>query len=62
MADKANESTVPADWLEALAESEAQLAAGQTVSGKVVRRHLRDSLARLEAKQVLPKRGAASRR
>ena len=53
----------PPGWLEALAESEAELAAGQTVPGEVVRRRLRDSIARLEAKQAAgPNRGAASRR
>lgn len=40
---------VPAGWLEALAESEAQLAAGETVPGATVRQGLRDSIARLAA-------------
>ena len=40
----------PAEWLEALAESDADLAAGRIVSGEVVLRDLKDSLARLEAK------------
>jgi len=43
---------VPASWLEALAESEAELAAGQTVPGEVVRQRLLDSIARIEAKQA----------
>jgi hypothetical protein len=40
----------PAGWLDILAESEADLAAGRIVSGEEVMRDLRDSLARLEAK------------
>lgn len=62
MAETANDTEVPAGWLEVLAESEAQLAAGQTVPGEVVRQILRDSIARLEAKQVTTPRGVASRR
>ena len=42
--------SAPADWLEALAESDADLAAGRIASGDVVLRELKDSLARLEAK------------
>ena len=42
----------PAGWLEALAESEAQLAAGQIVNGDEVMRELDDCIARLEAKQA----------
>jgi hypothetical protein len=45
-----NLPTAPADWLEALAESDADLAAGRIVPGEVVLRDLKDSLARLEAK------------
>lgn len=51
----------PADWeppmpteaelLAALEESEADLAAGRTVPGELVRQGLLDSIARLEAKQ-----------
>lgn len=53
----------PAGWLEILEESEAELAAGLTVSGEVVRQMLRDSLARLEARQgTVPLRRAPSRR
>jgi hypothetical protein len=43
----------PPGWLEALAESEAELAAGMTVSGASVRRRLLDSLDRLEASASL---------
>jgi len=39
-----------ARWLEALAESEADLAAGRIVPGDVVVRDLRDGLARLESR------------
>ena len=48
MADTVH-TTAPPDWLEALAESEADLAAGRIVSGELVLRELRDSLARLES-------------
>jgi len=40
----------PAGWEEALAISEAQADAGETVSADVVRQHLREGLARLEAR------------
>jgi hypothetical protein len=63
MADDRNHAEIPAGWLEALARSEAQLAAGQIVPGEVVRQRLLDSIARLEAKQNgRQKRGAASKR
>ncbi len=39
----------PAGWLEALDESEAELAAGMTVPGDIIMRELYDSIARLEA-------------
>ena len=53
----------PAEWLEALAESEAQLAAGQTVPATEVTRGLRDGIARLEDKQAAASgRKAAARR
>jgi hypothetical protein len=42
----------PTGWLEALAESEAELAAGETVPGEVVRQRLLDSIARIEARQA----------
>ena len=40
----------PAEWAEILAESEAEADSGLSVPGEVVRRELRDSIARLEAK------------
>jgi hypothetical protein len=53
----------PVGWLEILEESEAELAAGLTVPGEVVRQMLHDSLARLEAKQdAAPPRRVPSRR
>jgi hypothetical protein len=53
----------PADWLEALAESEAELAAGQTVPGDEIMRELHESIGRLEARQPrMPKRKASSHR
>ena len=42
----------PAGWLEALERSEAQLAAGQVVSGDEVIRKLHASIARVEARQA----------
>jgi hypothetical protein len=54
---------VSAEWLEALAESEAQLAAGQTVPGAEVMRGLREGIARLEDKRAAASgRKAAARR
>jgi hypothetical protein len=41
----------PADWLPDIAESEAELAAGDTIPAETVVQSLRDSIARLEAKQ-----------
>jgi hypothetical protein len=43
-------SPPPADWLREIAESEAQLAAGEIVSGDAVLQELRDDIAQLEAK------------
>lgn len=50
MDDTVHRAEPPTAWLEALAESDADLAAGRIVSGDVVMRDLRDALARLEAK------------
>jgi len=49
----------PATWQEILEESEAELAAGQIISGEQVMRDLKDALARLESKPLLfdPKPG-----
>jgi ribosomal protein L29 len=53
----------PAGWLESLARSEAQIAAGQIVSGEQVMREIRESIARLETKHAKePKRRATRRR
>jgi hypothetical protein len=53
----------PAGWLESLAESEAQLAAGQIVDGEEVMRELDACITRLEAKQASrPQRKAAAGR
>jgi hypothetical protein len=43
---------VPAGWLDAIAESEAELAARQTVPGDEVMRALYESIARLEVRQT----------
>ena len=51
---------VPAGWLEALARSEAQLAAGEIVTGDDIMRELHESVARLEAKRAAERhRGTA---
>jgi hypothetical protein len=63
MDDPTPPNLAPAEWLEALAESEAQLAAGQTVPAEIVRQGLRASIARLEAKLTTDRRrGATARR
>ncbi len=49
----------PPRWLESLAKSEAERAAGQTVSGEAIMRELYESIARMEAKHTAkPKRKA----
>jgi hypothetical protein len=50
MDDTVHHAEPPTGWLEALAESDDDLAAGRIVPGDVVMRDLRDALARLEAK------------
>jgi hypothetical protein len=55
-----NHSEVPTGWLEALAESEAELATGQTVLGEAVRQRLLDSIARIEAKQAAARQRSAA--
>jgi hypothetical protein len=44
----------PAGWIAALERSEAQPAAGLTVSSDEVQQGLRDAIARLESKQKQP--------
>ena len=53
MDDNPPNAPVPAGWLEALEESDADIAAGRIVSGDIVLRDLKDSLARLEAKDAV---------
>jgi hypothetical protein len=50
MDDTVHHAEARAGWLEVLAESDADLAAGRVVAGDVVMRDLHDCLARLEAK------------
>jgi hypothetical protein len=52
MDDNPPSAPVPAGWLEVLAESEAELAAGLTVPGDVIMSELYESIARMEAKQA----------
>ena len=47
-----DESGGPRDWLEALEQSEAQLAAGETVDGAEVLRRLDESIARIKARKA----------
>jgi PHD/YefM family antitoxin component YafN of YafNO toxin-antitoxin module len=49
-------SQAPPGWLDALAESESQLAAGQTVASESMMQRLRESIARLEAKRTPPRK------
>jgi hypothetical protein len=48
---------VPADWLDIIAESEADVAARRVVPGEEVMRDLREGLARLEAKRAVKQQG-----
>ncbi len=51
MDDIANRAAPPG-WLEALAEGEADIAAGRIVPAETVHRLIRESLARLEERQA----------
>jgi hypothetical protein len=63
MNDVPDSAVAPAGWLEALAESEAELAAGLTVPAEVVHQRIRESIARIEAKRAaIPQREAPFRR
>ena len=52
MDDNPTLAAVPAGWLEVLAESEAELAAGLTVDGDQIVRELYAAAGRLEAAQM----------
>ena len=52
MDDTPHPLDAPSDWLQALAESDADLAAGRTVPGQMVRQGLLDSIARIEARHA----------
>ena len=61
MDDTPTSASAPAGWLEALAESEAQLAAGQVVDGDEVMREPDEYIAQLEARPGgKPDRGIAT--
>jgi hypothetical protein len=60
MDDTPTPAIAPSGWLEALAESEAELAAGLTVPGDEIMRELHESIARLEAKRAGKPRGKAA--
>jgi hypothetical protein len=60
MDDTPRAMDAPQDWIDALDESMADIAAGRVVSGDVVRRELIESIARIEAKPTSSrKRGPA---
>ncbi len=48
MCDKPEQT--PANWIEALAESDADIAAGRIVPGEVIMQELRESIARMDPK------------
>jgi hypothetical protein len=52
MDDNLDPTIAPAGWLEALAESEAQLAIGQIVPGDEIMQELDEAIARLEARHA----------
>ena len=52
MNDAPHPIDVPAGWLEALAESEAELAASLTVPASVVHQRIRDTIARIEVSRA----------
>lgn len=52
----------PQDWLDAIARSEADLAAGRVVPGEAVLRRVRESINRTEVRQAAPEREVAPRR
>jgi len=63
MVDTTQRTAAPPEWLEALAKTETDLAAGRIVPGEEIMRELRESLARLEAKAAGPsQRKPAARR
>ena len=47
------ELAAPSGWLEALARGEAQIAAGQVVSGDVIRSRIRAAIERMERRADL---------
>lgn len=63
MNDTVHNTSPPTGWIEALAESDADLTAGRIVPGEVVLQDLRDGLARLEAKAAAkrPRESAIAR-
>lgn len=62
MVDNPTFTPAPAGWLEVLAESEAELAAGLTVDGDQIVRELYAAADRLEAKQMGNQGRKAARR
>jgi hypothetical protein len=61
MPETARDTRAPADWSDILAESEAELEAGQTVSGESLLRELREAAERLEAGRPRPPKAARHR-
>jgi hypothetical protein len=61
MKDERQNDFLPSGWLNALDRAEADIAAGRTVSGEVVKRRLETTLAEMEARETAAN-GKASRR
>ena len=62
MDDTLHHLDAPLGWLQALDESDDDLAAGRTVPGQMVRQGLLDSIARIDAKQASRQRATAKAR
>lgn len=56
-----NRNAAPAGWLEALARSEADVAAGRTVPGEAVMERLRKTIAEMEAAEAESGKAALQR-
>lgn len=62
MADIRQRQDAPPDWLDVLAESEKQRAAGETVPAEVVHQRIRDGIARIAAKRADGRKREATQR
>ncbi len=62
MVDTTHQTEAPAEWLEALARSKAQIEAGQTVPLEPFLDRLRASIARMKAKKQAEQEPRATRK